>query len=40
MKLLLNTHALLWYTHDDPRLSSAAEALILGVLAVSVQNLL
>lgn len=29
MKLLLDTHALLWYTLDDPKLSQQAEALIL-----------
>ena len=29
MKLLLDTHALLWYTLDDPKLSQQAETLIL-----------
>jgi len=30
VKLLLDTHALLWYTLDDPKLSATAEAAILG----------
>ena len=29
MKLLLDTHALLWYTLNDPQLSVAAQAAIL-----------
>lgn len=29
MKLLMDTHALLWYTLNDPKLSEQAEALIL-----------
>jgi PIN domain nuclease of toxin-antitoxin system len=28
MKLLLDTHALLWYLHDDAKLSSEAKSLI------------
>lgn len=28
MKLLLDTHAFLWFVSDDPQLSAAARALI------------
>ena len=40
MKVLLDTHALLWWVTDDPRLSSAARNAILDAdVAVSVVSL-
>ena len=38
MRLLLDTHALLWLMEDDPRLSSKASALIQDAEAVYVSS--
>ncbi|MBS0260956.1 MAG: hypothetical protein JSS02_03285 [Planctomycetes bacterium] len=34
MKLLLDTHALYWYVEGDPKLSTAAQAVIQDMTAV------
>ncbi len=40
MKVLLDTHALLWWVTDDPRLSDAArDAILTAEVAVSVVSL-
>ena len=40
MKVLLDTHALLWWVTDDPRLSDAArDAILTADVAVSVASL-
>ena len=40
MKVLLDTHALLWWVSDDPRLSDAApDAILTAHVAVSVVSL-